>query len=139
MLPFDAAMASFGDHFRLRFAPVSPQFSASSPRLGVKASILPLHLLICLAKPLWKRFRNDFGSILGPFWDPKSAFKASSIAFDVLYPRSLISNTPYGVLKDFCSRDAFKIYQKSVQNQFQNRFRLKIALGSDFYLILKPL
>ncbi len=50
-------------------------------------------------------FGTDFGSILGV----KSVWKASWIAFDVIYTDSRILNNCHSVLKDFSSSTGFKI------------------------------
>ena len=44
---------------------------------------------------------DHFGTTSGQFWVPKIAPKAHWITVEGVYPQSLISNTPYTVLKDF--------------------------------------
>ena len=54
------------------------------------------HLGIAVAAP-WGYFRTT----LGQFWVPKIGPKAHWINVEGVYAQSLISNTPYIVLKDF--------------------------------------
>ena len=63
---------------------------------------------------------GNFWTTLGPFWVPKIGPKAHWINVEGVYAQSLISNTPYTVLKDFGVQGPPQIGQKSVKNRFQN-------------------
>ena len=59
-------------------------------------------------------FLNGFGSIFGPFFDLQTMLKLCLLTFYIAYTQSLISNTPYRVLKVFHLRGSVEIQQKSV-------------------------
>ena len=62
-----------------------------------------------LSEALWNQFGSDLGPILGPFWELKSAIKASLIAFEVVYTRSPFLNDIISVLNGFCFRGGLEI------------------------------
>ena len=71
---------------------------------GLRAFFFELRFAIAFQS----RFGTDFGALwdhfgitLGPFWVPKIGPKAHWINVEGVYAQSLISNTPYIVLKDF--------------------------------------
>ena len=61
------------------------------------------------SKALWNQFGSDLGPILGPFWELKSAIKASLIAFEVVYMRIPFFNDIISVLNGFCFRGGLEI------------------------------
>ena len=58
-------------------------------------------------------FLNVFGSIFGPFFDLQTMLKLCLLTLYIAYTQSLISNTPYRVLKVFHLRGSVEIQQKS--------------------------
>ena len=58
-----------------------------------------------------------FGATLGPSWVPKIGPKAHWINVEGVYAQSLISNTPYRVLKDFGVQGPPQIDPKSIKNR----------------------
>ena len=63
---------------------------------------------------------GNFGTTLGPFWVPRIGPKAHLVNVEGVYAQSLISNTPYIVLKDFGVQVPPQINPKSTKNRFQN-------------------
>ena len=63
---------------------------------------------------------GDFWTTFGPFWVFKIGPKAHWISVEGVYAQSLISNTPYTVLKDFGVQGPPQIDPKSIKNRFQN-------------------
>ena len=59
-------------------------------------------------------FLNAFGSIFGPFFDLQTMLKQCLLTLYIAYTQSLISNTPYRVLKVFHLRGSVEIQPKSV-------------------------
>ena len=59
-------------------------------------------------------FLNAFGSIFGPFFDLQTMLKQCLLTLYIAYTQSLISNTPYRVLKVFHLRGSVEIQLKSV-------------------------
>ena len=59
-----------------------------------------------------------FGIILGPNWVPKIGPKVHWINVEGVYTQSLVSNTPYIVLKDFGVQGAPQIGTKSIKNRY---------------------
>ena len=59
-------------------------------------------------------FLNAFGSIFGPFFDLQTMLKQCLLTLYIAYTQSLISNTPYRVLKVFHLRGSVEIQQKSI-------------------------
>ena len=73
---------------------------------------------------------DHFGTTSGQFWVPKIGPKAHWITVEGVYPQSLISNTPYTVLKDFGIQRPPQLGPKSIKNRFQNgTARDKINVG----------
>ena len=73
---------------------------------------------------------DHFGTTLGPFWVPKIGPKAHWINVEGVYAQSLISNTPYTVLKDFGIQGPPQVGPKSIKNRFQNGIaRSEIRVG----------
>ena len=58
--------------------------------------------------------------MLVPFWRPKIGPKVNWITVEGVYVQSLISNTPYTVLKDFGVERPPQIGPKLIKNRFQN-------------------
>ena len=61
---------------------------------------------------------GHFGTTLGAFWVPKIGPKAHWINVEGVYAQSLISNTPYTVLKDFGVQGPPQIGPKSIKNRY---------------------
>ena len=59
-------------------------------------------------------FLIDFGTISGPFFYLQTMFKQCLFTLYVAYTQSVISNTPYTVLKVFHLRGSVEIQLKSV-------------------------
>ena len=59
-------------------------------------------------------FLIDFGTISGPFFYLQTMFKQCLFTLYVAYTQSVISNTPYKVLKVFHLRGSVEIQLKSV-------------------------
>ena len=68
--------------------------------------------------PILDHFGTDFGTTLGPFWVPKINLKAHWINVEGVYTQSLVSNTPYIVLKDFGVQGPPQIDPKSIKNRY---------------------
>ena len=67
---------------------------------------------------------------LGPFWVPNIGPKAHWISVKGVYAQSMISNTPYTVLKDFGIQRPPQLGPKSIKNRFQRgTARDKINVG----------
>ena len=77
-------------------------------------------------------FLNDFGSIFGPFFDLQTMLKLCLLTFYIAYTQSLISNTPYRVLKVFHLRASLEIQEKSLPNRIRNRFAFDVVSGIIF-------
>ena len=71
------------------------------------ASLVPRHPIRMLIN--FGEFFNDFGSLLGRFFDLQTMLKLCLLTFYIAYTQSLISNTPYRVLKVFHLRDSVEI------------------------------
>ena len=63
---------------------------------------------------------GNFWTPLGPFWVPTISLKVHWINVEGVYTQSLVSNTPYTVLKDFGVQVPPQIDPKSIKNRFQN-------------------
>ena len=63
---------------------------------------------------------GNFWTTLGQFWVRKIGPKAHWINVEGVYTQSLVSNTPYTVLKDFGVQVPPQIDPKSTKNRFQN-------------------
>ena len=94
------------------------QLPRSSPD-GRRAFFFELRFV----NPFQSRFGTDFGALwdhfgttLGPFWVPKIGPKAHWINVEGVYAQSLISNTPYTVLKEFAVQGPPQIDPKSIKN-----------------------
>ena len=72
-------------------------------------------------------FFNDFGSLLGRFFDLQTMLKLCLLTFYVAYTQSLISNTPYRALKVFRFRASLEIQEKSLPNRIRNRFAFDVG------------
>ena len=59
-------------------------------------------------------FLNAFGSIFGAFFDLQTMLKQCLLTLYIAYTQSLISNTPYRVLKVFHLRGSVEIQPKSI-------------------------
>ena len=57
---------------------------------------------------------NDFGTIFGRFFYLQTMLKQCLLTLYIAYTQSLISNTPYKVLKVFHLRGSVEIQQKSL-------------------------
>ena len=77
-------------------------------------------------------FLNDFGSLFGPFFDLQTMLKLCLLTFYIAYTQSLISNTPYRVLKVFHLRGSVEIQEKSLPNRIGNRFAFDVVCGIMF-------
>ena len=77
-------------------------------------------------------FLNDFGSLVGPFFDLQTMLKLCLLTFYIAYTQSLISNTPYRVLKVFPVRGSIEIQEKSPPNRIRNRFAFDVVAGMIF-------
>ena len=77
-------------------------------------------------------FLNAFGSIFGPFFDLQTMLKRCLSTFYIAYTQSLISNTPYKVLKVFHLRGSVENQEKSPSNRIRNRFAFDVVCGIIF-------
>ena len=59
-------------------------------------------------------FLNGFGPIFDPFFDLQTMLKQCLLTLYIAFLQSLISNTPYMVLKVFHLRGSVEIQQKSL-------------------------
>ena len=66
-------------------------------------------------------FLNAFGSIFGPFFDLQTMLKQCLLTLYIAYTQSLISNTPYKVLKVFHLRASLEIQENSPLPHTGNR------------------
>ena len=77
-------------------------------------------------------FLNDFGSLFGPFFDLQTMLRLCLLTFYIAYTQSLISNTPYRVLKVFPVRGSIEIQEKQPPNRIRNRFAFDVVAGIIF-------
>ena len=77
-------------------------------------------------------FLNDFGSLFDRFFDLQTMLKLCLLTFYIAYTQSLISNTPYKVLKVFHLRGSIEIQEKSHPNRIRNRFAFDVVAGMIF-------
>ena len=80
----------------------------------------------------FREFLNDFGSLFGRFFDLQTMLKLCLLTFYTAYTQSLISNTPYWVLKVFPVRGSIEIQEKSSPNRIRNRFAFDVVAGIIF-------
>ena len=76
----------------------------------------PMRMLINFGE-----FLNDFGSLFGRFFDLQTMLKLCLLTFYIAYTQSLISNTPYKVLKVFHLRASLEIQENSPLPHTGNR------------------
>ena len=78
-------------------------------RFGHRLPFFSMRMLVNFGE-----FLNDFGTIFGPFFDLQTMLKQCLLTLYIAYTQSLISNTPYMVLKVFHLRGSVEIQLKSV-------------------------